>query len=147
MLKFLLKNFLIYLSYLFNCMKSLNYFPQGSEWTVITHIAKPRLDHQIPSNFRLISLLSVIFKPYEFVLVRRLDEICTQKNLISESIYNFRAGHSIAHQLLRVVEKIQDGLHKHLHIDIIFLDVSKAFDKAWILGLTTSLLRINLFLN
>ncbi|GBN76844.1 hypothetical protein AVEN_235693-1 [Araneus ventricosus] len=47
---------------------------------------------------------------------------------------------STTHQLLRVVQHINEGKNSNLATAAIFLDIAKAFDKVWIEGLIHTLI-------
>ncbi|GBM90154.1 RNA-directed DNA polymerase from mobile element jockey [Araneus ventricosus] len=54
--------------------------------------------------------------------------------------FGFTPQLSTTHQLLRVVEYINEGKNSNLVIATIFLDIAKAFDKVWIEGLIHKLI-------
>ncbi|GBN85061.1 putative RNA-directed DNA polymerase from transposon BS [Araneus ventricosus] len=54
--------------------------------------------------------------------------------------FGFTPQLSTTHQLLRVVEHINEGKNSNLATAAIFLDIAKAFDKVWIEGLIHKLI-------
>ena len=64
-----------------------------------------------------------------------------EQEIIPEVQHGFRPKHSSVHQLMRVVEKINGGFSLKLSTGAIFLDVAKAFDKVWHVGLVHKLLK------
>ncbi|GFU82664.1 probable RNA-directed DNA polymerase from transposon X-element [Trichonephila clavipes] len=73
----------------------------------------PDKDSALPTNYRLISLLSCLSKVYEFVLLQRLNQHCAAANFIIPQQCGFRPKCSTVHQLLRVTELIHSGFAKH----------------------------------
>ena len=143
MIKCLPRFYISYLTYLFNHLLNLNYFPRAWKVATVAPLPKPNLDHSEPSNYRPISLLSCISKLFEYVLAQRLDELYDLKNIPIPEQYGFRRKHSTQHQLLRVVELIHDAKAKRLKTTIVFLDIQKAFDKVWINGLLFKLIALH----
>ncbi|GBL61319.1 hypothetical protein AVEN_106975-1 [Araneus ventricosus] len=54
--------------------------------------------------------------------------------------FGFTPQLSTTHQLLRVVERINEGKNSNLATAAIFIDIAKAFDKVWIKGLIHKLI-------
>lgn len=55
--------------------------------------------------------------------------------------FGFRPIHSTAHQLLRVVEYIYDGIDNCEYVSSVFMDVANAFDTFWLASLIYKLLK------
>ncbi|GFW69738.1 nucleic-acid-binding protein from transposon X-element [Trichonephila clavipes] len=60
--------------------------------------------------------------------------------LINPNQYGFTNKLSTLHPLLRLTESISEGFQKEEHVGVVFLDIQKAFDRVWILGLTFKLI-------
>ncbi|GFU45051.1 probable RNA-directed DNA polymerase from transposon X-element [Trichonephila clavipes] len=60
--------------------------------------------------------------------------------LINPNQYGFTNKLSTLHPLLRLTESISEGFQKKKSTGVVFLDIQKAFDRVWILGLTFKLI-------
>lgn len=134
-LKHLPKKCLVFLNYLFNKCFDLQYFPQQWKHAQIIAIPKPNKNHSDPSNYRPISLLSSLSKIFEKIILNRLNNIISDKQLIPNEQFGFRHGHSTCQQLKRVVNHIKNGFKLKKSTGLVVLDVEKAFDSIWHNGL------------
>ena len=87
------------------------------------------------SNYRPISLLPVCSKIFEDILFNNIYKYLVANNLISEHQSGFRPGDSTTNQLLYLVHSIHLALDEKKEVRSVFLDISKAFDKVWHVGL------------
>jgi hypothetical protein len=74
------------------------YFP--AQWKVakiILHM-KPGKPHNEPMSYRPISLLPILSKVYEKLLLRRLLPIVEKRRLLPDHQFGFRQRHSTIHQ-------------------------------------------------
>ncbi|GFR33671.1 probable RNA-directed DNA polymerase from transposon BS [Trichonephila clavata] len=98
---------------------------------VIVPILKPGKDPTDPQSYRPISLLPVLSKIAEKIILARLnDHLDNHKILIPEQ-HGFRPRLSTSHQLLRVVEFIKEANDRNQCTAAVFLDIQKAFDRVW----------------
>ena len=82
---------------------------------------------ELVENYRPISLLAIISKIFErCVLAGMKDHIY---HLINRAQHGFMAGKSCVSQLTAVLDYIGSQLDKGKQTDVIYLDMSKAFDK------------------
>jgi Reverse transcriptase (RNA-dependent DNA polymerase) len=79
-------------------------------------------------NYRPIAMLNVFSKIMEKIICNRLTFFLDSNNLISDSQYGFRKGHSTLHPMLHFMNKITNSLEKREHVIAIFCDLRKAFD-------------------
>ena len=86
-------------------------------------------DRHDPSNYRPISLTSIICKIMEHIVHSQIIHHLDDHNLLSESQFGFRKKHSCELQLLLTVNDLAGGLRDKEQIDAVLLDFSKAFDK------------------
>jgi hypothetical protein len=81
------------------------------------------------SNYRPISLTSVLSKLCEHIIhcavIRHLSDL----NILSDAQHGFRQRRSCDTQLILTVEDLARGLDNREQIDVILLDYEKAFDK------------------
>ena len=87
------------------------------------------------TNYRPISLLSNMSKVLEKIVYKRLYEYLTENNLLTEQNSGFKKNDSTVNQLLKIVHQIYQGINDGKDTCMVFLDVSKAFDKVWYEGL------------
>ena len=87
------------------------------------------------TNYRPISLLSNTSKILEKIVYKRLYEFLTDNNLLTEQNSGFKKNDSTINQLLKIVHQIYQDINDGKDTCMVFLDVSKAFDKVWHEGL------------
>ncbi|CAB3995716.1 Hypothetical predicted protein [Paramuricea clavata] len=111
---------------LFN--KSLSSGQLPSEWKLsnVCPIPKESPLHEV-SNYRPISLLSLVSKVFERCIYNRLIDHISSK--LNELQYGFQRGKFTTSQLLHVLHNIHKMLEKRCQVDTIYLDFAKAFDK------------------
>ena len=126
---------LVMLTYLYNAVLRLRYFPKMWKRAKIIMIPKPDKALEEPSSFRPISLLPVMSKLFEKLYIQRLMKTVDDKDLIPNHQFGFRAKHSTVEQVHRVSATIRQALEERTFCPTIFLDVSQAFDRVWIAGL------------
>ena len=81
-----------------------------------------------PSNYRPVSLTSVICKVLEGLVREHLSEFMKTNKLLSPKQYGFIKGRSTTLQLLKVLDDWTRSLEKGKQIDTIYMDFKKAFD-------------------
>ncbi len=111
---------------LLNMSLSLGVVPENWKKANVTPVHKSN-DPSLPPNYRPISLLCILSK----VLERCVFNHCFPH--ISQFLYHlqhgFRPGRSTETQLLAVYHDLLDTAASGKEIDVIYLDLSKAFDK------------------
>ena len=90
-------------------------------------------------SYRPISLLPILSKVFEKLLLRRLTPILDTDKLIPDHQFGFRTKHGTTEQVHRIVTQINRVLDNKSYLSAAFLDVSQAFDKAWHDGLLDKL--------
>ena len=85
-------------------------------------------DKSNPSNYRPISLLSILSKILEKHVARLLTSQIKDKSLISDSQWGFLSGRSTTSALLCVIDTWQRHLDSGTEMCSVFLDLQKAFD-------------------
>ncbi|GFR11049.1 RNA-directed DNA polymerase from mobile element jockey [Trichonephila clavata] len=116
-------------------MLNLRYFPTSWKTAVIVLILKPGKDPTDPQSYRPISLLPVLSKIAEKIILARLNVHLDKNNILIPEQHGFRPRHSTTHQLLRVVEFIKEANDRNQCTAAVFLDIQKAFDRVWHTGL------------
>ena len=112
----------------------MQYFPVAWKNARVFSILKPWKDPALPSSYRPISLLDMIGKLYEKILLSRILYEVSGRGLLRDEQFGFRPKHSSAPQLARLVEKVSRNFGKKRLTGAVFLDVAKAFDTVWIEG-------------
>ena len=109
-----------------NCMNS-GTFPQIFKTGKITPIFK-KGNKELLENYRPVSILPIFGKIFEKIIYKRLYSFFTKENVLSNTQFGFRKGHSTVHALHSSVRKIELAMENRLHTVGIFIDLSKAFD-------------------
>ena len=78
-------------------------------------------------NYRPISLLSIVSKVLERCILRNIRDHL--KQLINDSQHGFTPGKTCTTQLLEVLDYIGSLLDSDKQTDVVYMDMSKAFDK------------------
>ena len=83
-------------------------------------------------NYRPISLLPICGESFEKIIFNNLYYYLNA-NLITKNQSGFRPGESTTNQLLFLADEIHQAFEdpKLLEVRVVFLDISKAFDKVW----------------
>ena len=81
-----------------------------------------------PSNYRPISIISVISKLIEKLTYNRLNDYINKKSILNCNQFGFRSAHSTVHAITRIHERILENINNDRHTISIYLDLSKAFD-------------------
>jgi len=86
-------------------------------------------DKLLASNYRPISLTSISCKIMECLIHTHLFTHLKSQNILCDQQHGFQPRRSCESQLITTVNNITKTLNRGLQTDIIFLDLSKAFDK------------------
>lgn len=130
---------LVFLTTLFNGIIRTGYFPALWKVSQVIMVPKPgKPAHEITS-YRPISLLPVISKMFEKILLSRLLDEMTQRNIIPDHQFGFRQRHGTVEQIHRVCNTIRDTLERKEYCSSVFLDVQQAFDRVWHRGLLSKI--------
>ena len=94
-------------------------------------------NRHIYSNYRPVSLLPICGKIFERILYKALHNHLNDNFLLCESQSGFRCGDSCVNQLLSIINMIYSSFDKNPSLEVcgVFLDISRAFDRAWHAGL------------
>lgn len=125
---------------IYNRCTRLEYFPPSWRHAEIVMLPKPGKDVLNPINHRPISLLNVMAKVFERLLLFRLQ--LHTLPLIRPDQFGFRPHHSTTSQLINVLDEVTNSLNRRHKTAAALLDVEKAFDKVWHDGLIYKLIRL-----
>ncbi|XP_063900527.1 uncharacterized protein LOC135120111, partial [Zophobas morio] len=110
---------------IFNLIIQTGYFPQLWKTSKITPILKHGNKSEI-SNYRPIALISNFSKVFESVLHARLSRPVSV--LLSDNQHGFVQGRSTLTNLINTTQAISRVMDKTGQMDVIYIDLSKAFD-------------------
>ena len=105
-----------------------NSYPSLWKLTHICPVFKKNNRNDI-SNYRPISLLSVVSKVFERIIYKRMMEHLLEHNLLYKYQSGFLKGHSTEHQLLAIQNQIISNSRNGFDTRGIFLDIASAFDR------------------
>jgi hypothetical protein len=94
---------------------------------------------QLKINYRPVSLLPCLSKICERVVFIRLYNFLLEIGFLYKFQSGFRPCHSTVNQLLYIVHQIYCAFEAGKEVRVVFLDISKAFDKVWHTGLLKKL--------
>jgi hypothetical protein len=103
---------LILITYIFNSMFRLSYFPLIWKLSTIILIPKYNKPKNLVTSYRPISLLPTLAKLYEKLILKRIRPIIQSFNIIPDSQFGFRANHSTIHQIHRLTDLISSSFEK-----------------------------------
>lgn len=129
------KKAVVKLTNLYNAALRLRYVP--SLWKVadVIMVSKPGKSPNEPTSYRPISLLPILSKLFEKLIIKRLKPILEEAQIIPTHQFGFRTKHSTIDQIHRITDVIEKTLEGKKVCSTIFLDVAQAFDKVWHEGL------------
>ena len=94
---------------------------------------------QLKVNYRPISLLPCLSKICERIVFIRLYNFLLEIGFLYKFQSGFRPGDSTVNQLLYFVHQIYCAFEAGKEVRVVFLDISKAFDRVWHAGLLKKL--------
>ena len=123
-----LKHILVFpLRLLFNQLLSVAAVPQDWRNAVIIPVLKKGFAGSV-TNYRPISLTSVISKIMERVISRKITEYLISNSLLSDAQHGFLKGRSTCTNLLECMNDWTLNIDLGCNIVIIYIDFAKAFD-------------------
>lgn len=82
-----------------------------------------------PSNYRPISLTSIVCKLMESILKEKIVQFLEENNVINDTQHGFRNKRSCLTNLLDFLHGVYEMYEEGRAVDVIYLDFQKAFDK------------------
>ena len=119
------------------------YFPRKWKKANVAPIYKKK-EKNLITNFRPISLLPICGKLFEKVIFDTLYPYIFDNNFIDDVQSGYRRGDSTVKQLLSITHEIYKAFEDGNELRAVFLDISRAFDKVWGLGLIFKLKKIGI---
>ena len=102
------------------------------EINLINHISpllKPGKDPSKPGSYRPVSLTEFFFRVLEKVLKVRMASHADRFGILSKDQHGFRRQHSTTTNLLLHYDKVINRLERGESVDIVLLDMIRAFDR------------------
>ena len=123
------------LSKLFNKSLTSGIYPKAFKEAIVKPIFKNKGSPSECTNYRPISILSVLSKVFEKVVYRKIYSHLMEHSLLTEKQSGYREHHSTTYQLLYMTHNLYKSLDTGRDFKAIYLDISKYFDKIWHEGL------------
>ena len=141
---FLLKNVADYISEplckIFNYSIQNSTFPSMWKKSSVIPIHKKN-DTKDKQNYRPVSSLCNVSKVFERLIYDKLYTFLISNNLLTDKNSGFRSGDGTLYQLLAMSHELHEALDNGHDMRIVFMDMSKAFDKVWHKGVIFKLKR------
>jgi hypothetical protein len=125
----------------FNAIFRLEYFPRHWQIGQVIMIPKPGKNPTEVTSYRPISLLPLLSKILEKIILKRLTPILTTNNVIPAHQFGFRQKHGTVQHTHRI-HKIYEDLENKRYCTAAFIDISQEFDKVWHMGLLLKLKQV-----
>ena len=111
---------------LFNTCASTYRIPKIWRRAKVVALLKPEKDPENPKSYRPISLMHILYKVYEWMILGRIST--TVEYQLSPDQAGFRPGKSCCGQVLNLTQFIEDGFEKKNITGAVFVDLSAAYD-------------------
>ena len=126
---------------LINISFKLRHVPLQWKVAEVIMIQKPNKPPNEVTSYRPISILPILSKLFEKLLLKRLKHLAEERHLIPAHQFGFREKHSTIEQVHRVTNVIEEAFNNRQICSAVFLDVAQAFDRVWHQGLEYKLHR------
>ena len=108
-----------------NCATSFR-IPKIWRKAKVVALLKPGKDPEHPKSYRPISLLCILYKLYERLIMARISPTVDEQ--LSPDQAGFRPGRSCCGQVLNLTQFIEDGYENKLITGAVFVDLTAAYD-------------------
>uniref|UniRef100_A0A1B6GDZ7 Reverse transcriptase domain-containing protein n=1 Tax=Cuerna arida TaxID=1464854 RepID=A0A1B6GDZ7_9HEMI len=115
------------LAYIFNKCLLHGYFPEQLKISKITPVYK-KGDKTLCQNYRPISIVPILSKVFEALILKQLSKSFDSNNLLSEFQYGFRAGRSTTMAVSHISNSILNAFENKESVSMLLFDLTKAFD-------------------
>jgi hypothetical protein len=131
-----------YIIKLYGASIALEYVPAKWREVTVIFIPKPgKSDYTDKRAFRPISLMSVLFKTLERLVLWHIEETNLTNRPMHESQYGFCKGKSTDQALSKAVNIIEKGLNQGEYVLGVFCDILGAFDNVLHSSITSTMSR------
>jgi hypothetical protein len=125
---------------LFNDILTTGKLPKLFKQAKIIAILKPEKDGTEASHYRPISLLSVVYKILEHLILQRIQPLIDAAVPVSQ--VGFWKNRSCTKQVMALTSHIEAGFERKLRTGTIFIDLTAAYDTVWRDGLMLKFMRV-----
>ena len=115
------------ITHLVNLSLTQGFFPNELKTAKVVPLFKSE-DSSLFTNYRPVSILSVISKIFERIMHSRITEFIIENKIIYEYQFGFREGYNTTLALTTLVDKISCAVGNNELVIGLFLDFKKAFD-------------------
>lgn len=127
---------LVQITYIVNAILKFQHYPQNLKKSIIVPIPKPGKNPKLMDSYRPISLINILAKIIDKIILQRILNIEGKLKLIPNEQFGFRKGHSTVAQIIRLLHYAKENFRNGMNTVVVALDMEKAFDTVWIEGLT-----------
>jgi hypothetical protein len=120
---------------LFNSTLATSTIPKIWKQATLTMIIKKDADNSLIKSYRPISILSVIGKLCEKILIKRFVQYLESKNIMVAHQSGFRKHRNTSDNITVLTQSVKNAFSNGQHLVSIFFDIASAFDKVWHNGL------------
>ena len=133
-------------SKLFTSSIQLSYIPTAWKIATLRMLLKPDKLNSLTTSYRPVNVISsiLIMKLFERVIEQRLRSILEKLGFLNKHQSGFRRAKSTNDQLFRLSQSIMQSFNRGEHVVAAFLDVEKAFDNVWHVGLRHTIFQLDL---
>ena len=142
MLANLSKNNNLSLLLLFNALYQISFVPEDLKRAIVIPLPKPNKPLDDVSSYRPISLTSCLSKLFERIITNRIFWFVESKNLICPNLSRKRR--CTTDHLVNLDLDIKRSFIEKQSTVAVFLDIDKAYDSVWIIGLLYKLSKIGI---
>ena len=123
------------LTKIFNKSLASGKYPSIWKRAIVKPIYKGKGSPSDLKNYRPISLLPCVSKIFEKLVFKRFYDHITSHQLLTDNQSGYRPGHNTQLQLAYLTDKLYKTLDNSEDFTIIYLDISRYFEKIWHAGL------------
>jgi hypothetical protein len=122
---------LVKLTTLINACIWLHYIPNAWKTAEIIMIPKPGKNLNEVESYQPNSLLPIMSKPFEKLLLKHLKPTTEEQHLVQMHQFGFRKYYSTidqVHHIIDIIEKTSENIGV---CSAVFLDIAQAFNRIW----------------
>ena len=131
------------LTKLLNICIETNKFPSMWKKANVIPIYK-KDDKENVGNYRPVSILPSLSKIFERIIFKNMFNFIQDNNLLTKHQSGFKPNDSTVNQLAYLYHTFSEAMDKRKEIQVVFCDISKAFDRVWHEGLLFKLNKIGI---
>ena len=125
--------------YLSRCLSTVR-IPKIWRRAHIIAILKPGKPPTEAKSYRPISLLSIVYKLLERLVLNRITPIVDPQ--LPKEQAGFRKGRCTTDQVANLTQHIEDGFERKLKTGLVLVDLTAAYDTVWLKGLEYKLIKM-----